>query len=284
MSGIDLASATQRAVMEMSVSGKSCSIAAMDTKNAISISSTAKIFYTASGSSNTNPESMLQPTTCPCMLDHLVYNDTRLSVGLSRFPTARGQLVAQLGQILGKRDIFSLECGQFSDIMKIISEVAAACCQAYSVQRSALVTDGGDTIAITPLHGVGQKWQPITYAEKEYHEDFPGYITSKSGPPMSESKLDEVCQQIQEVTKILPPFNHTFFGDKLDANLFAKIVRGESLQRRIWESKQHVAFLTPFANTPGMTHYPISCTVEVACHVPQSEGSLACHSCQLKHL
>ena len=284
MSGLDLASATQRAVMDMSVSEKSCAIAAMDTEHAVSISSTAKIFYTATGSSETNPESVLQPTTCPYMLHHLVYNDTRLSVGLSRFPTARGQLVAQLGRTLGKDDLFSLDCGEFLDIMQIISKVAAACCQAYNVQRSALVTDGGDCIAIIPLHGLNQKWQPITYAEKEYHEDFPGYITSKSGPTMSESKLDEVCRQIQEVTKILPPFNHTFFGDKSDANLFARIVRGELPQRRVWESKQHVAFLTPFANTPGMILYPINSPAKKACHVPESGHSLACHSCQLKHL
>ena len=69
---------------------------------------------------------------------------------------------------------------------------------------------------------------------------------------MSESRLDEVCRQIQEASKIFPPFNHIFFGDKSDANLFARIVRGELPQRRVWESGQHVAFLTPFANTPGM--------------------------------
>ena len=141
--------------------------------------------------------------------------------------------------------------------MKTISEVAAACCQAYSVQRSALVTDGGDSIAIIPLHGLSHKWQPIRFDGTEFHEDFPGYITSKEGPTMSESKLDEVCRQIQEVSQTLPPFNHTFFGDQSDANLFARIVRGELPQRRIWESKEHVAFLTPFANTTGMAFYSI---------------------------
>ena len=80
MSGLGLASATKRAVMDLSVSRKSCSIAAMDTGHEMSVDSTAKIFYTASGSSATDPESALQPTTCPCMLHHLVYNDTRLSL------------------------------------------------------------------------------------------------------------------------------------------------------------------------------------------------------------
>ena len=173
MSGLGLASATQRAIMEVSVSGKSCSIAAMDTGRGISVDSTAKIFYTASGSSATDPEPVLQPTTCPYMSDHLVYNDTRLCVGLSRYPTARGQLVAQLGQTRGKHDLFSLDCGEFASIMQTISDVAAACCQVYNVQRSALVTDGDDSIAIIPLHGLGKKWQPIRFDGKEFMETSP---------------------------------------------------------------------------------------------------------------
>ena len=253
MSDLELASATQQAVMDVSVSGRSCSIAAMDTGHGTTVSSTAKIFYTASGSSGSDPKSVLQPTTSPYMLDHLVYNGTRLSVGLSRYPTARGQLVAQLGQTLGKRELFSRDSGEFSGIMQTIAVVAAACCQVYNVQRSALVTDGGNSITIIPLHGLCQTWQPIRYDGKEFYEDFPGYITSKEGPTMSESKLDDVCRQIQEMSNILAPFNHTFFGDESDANLFAKIVRGELPQRRVWESEQHVAFLTPFANTTGMT-------------------------------
>ena len=81
---------------------------------------------------------------------------------------------------------------------------------------------------------------------------------------MSESKLDEIWQQFQEISRTFPPFDNTFFGDKSDANLFARIVRGELPQKRIREGKQHVAFLTPFADTPGMTHYPIISQAEVA--------------------
>lgn len=242
----------------MSVSGKPCSIAAIDTEGMIFVSSTAKVFYTASISSRTDPKLVLQPLTCPSMSDHLIYENARLSIGLSRYPTTRGQLVAQLGQSICDTDLFSLDCGSFLGIMQTISEVAAACCQAYNVQRCALVTEGSDSIAIIPLHGLGQKWQPITYdGKREFYEEFPGYVTSKEGPSMSESKLDEVCQQIQEVSAIVPPFNYTFFGEHSDANLFARIVRGEAPQRRIWESDRHVAFLTPFANMTGTSIHSI---------------------------
>lgn len=44
-----------------------------------------------------------------------------------------------------------------------------------------------------------------------------------------------------------------FEDDKSDKNPFARIVRGELRQWRVWEDDQHIAFLTPFANTPVFT-------------------------------
>ena len=252
MSGLDLASATRRAIMGMSISGKSCSIAAIDVQGRISISSMTKVFYTASMSSLTDLESVLVPPTCPFMPNNVVHADARLAIGLSRYPTTRGQLITQSNELMPEKDLFSLDYRDFLSIFRIMPEVAAACCETYNVQRCALVTEGAHSISIIPLHGVSQKWQPIKHDGKpEFHEEFPGYVTSKEGPSMNESKLDEVCRQIQAVSGTVPPFNNTFFGEKSDTNLFAQIVRGELPQRRIWESQQHVAFLTPFANTTG---------------------------------
>ena len=46
----------------------------------------------------------------------------------------------------------------------------------------------------------------------------------------------------------------TYYADgKNDKNIFARIVRGEEKHWRIWEDSNHVAFLTPFPNTPGYT-------------------------------
>ena len=238
--------------MEMSVSGKSCSIAAIDIQDRVSISSTAKVFYTASMSSLTDSESVLVPPTCPFMLRHMVYEDARLAIGLSRYPTTRGQLITQSKQLKRGKDLFSLDYEDFLSIFRIMPKVAAACCETYNVQRCALVTEGAHSISIIPLHGVSQNWQPIKHDLKtEFYEEFPGYVTSKEGPSMNESKLDEVCRQIQAVSGTVPPFNNFFFGEKSDMNLFAQIVRGELPQRRIWESQQHVAFLTPSPNTIG---------------------------------
>lgn len=70
---------------------------------------------------------------------------------------------------------------------------------------------------------------------------------------MDGSRLEKICFTIQKATNIFPPFDNTFHGDDSDQNLFARIVRGELSQWRIWEDKYHVAFLTPVPNTPGFT-------------------------------
>ncbi|KAL9029068.1 MAG: hypothetical protein Q9196_002650 [Gyalolechia fulgens] len=54
-------------------------------------------------------------------------------------------------------------------------------------------------------------------------------------------------------TSLQKPFDYSFNGLSADSNLFARIVRGEVPQWRVWEDKKHVAFLTPFGNTPGYT-------------------------------
>jgi len=50
------------------------------------------------------------------------------------------------------------------------------------------------------------------------------------------------------------PADLTFLGDDPGhPGLFARIVRGEEPQWRVWEDAAHVAFLTPFPNAPGLT-------------------------------
>ena len=58
---------------------------------------------------------------------------------------------------------------------------------------------------------------------------------------------------IQRIPGVSQPFNYYFEGNHSDKNLFARIVRGEISQWRVWEDDRHVAFLSPSANTPGFT-------------------------------
>lgn len=77
-----------------------------------------------------------------------------------------------------------------------------------------------------------------------------GYLSTKNGPKLSNEKLEHIRKR---VTGIANEFDTSFHGDPTDQNLFARIVRGELPQWRLWEDATHVAFLTPFANTPGYT-------------------------------
>lgn len=119
--------------------------------------------------------------------------------------------------------------------------------------RSALSYDGGRAISLIPLHGLNKEWSPVMHEEQEYYEMFPGYLTSKPGPTIPISTLNELQSRIARVSGIKEPFNYLFDGYSSDKSLFARIIRGELPQWRVWEDDSHIAFLTPFGNTPGYT-------------------------------
>lgn len=78
--------------------------------------------------------------------------------------------------------------------------------------------------------------------------------SSKNGPKSLNATLDEIQGQITSGS--IPATDFTYLGSANDdaANsIFAKIIRGELEQWRVWESASHVAVLTPFGNTPGFT-------------------------------
>ncbi|KAI4159482.1 MAG: hypothetical protein LQ342_006561 [Letrouitia transgressa] len=122
------------------------------------------------------------------------------------------------------------------------------------VKRCAFACDGSSVFSITPLHGLSEAWEPVVHHEEvPYHEVFPGYLTTKNRPVISDDELDSVQETITAVTGLKSPLNFEFDGDDSDQNLFSNIVRGQTSQWRIWENKTHVAFLTPFGNTRGFT-------------------------------
>jgi len=192
-----------------------------------------------------------QPTTSLLSPQLTVYSDDHIVAGLSQCPTTAGQTLVILKNL--HADLFSLQVNDFTKIMIQISNIAKYLRFFYHVRRCALVTEGGTSLSIIPLHGLNKVWQPILSRFKELHEGFPGYISSIDGPRMSDTRLDTTCAQIRMVSGISSPLKHSFHGDQSDDNLFAKIVRGELPQWRVCEDDGHVAFLSPFANTPGFT-------------------------------
>lgn len=146
----------------------------------------------------------------------------------------------------------------------------------HSPDRVAFMYAGLDDIRLIPLHIESpfgkkdnvdtepyvKKWAAIRSKEPPtFYDTFPGFITSVDGPLASADSLDKV-QELFLRDRMTPTstiasevpqacWSYRFDGDPTDDNLFARLVRGEIQQRRIWESETHVAFLTPYPNSVG---------------------------------
>ncbi|XP_056606617.1 uncharacterized protein LOC130424739 isoform X2 [Triplophysa dalaica] len=139
--------------------------------------------------------------------------------------------------------------------------VARLLCEKLDVRRCALVHTPharagslGVELFVIPLHGVTELWKPHVAAEEDFQPYDPGYISSKSGPRWTDSCLEEIKNHIRARLPVPnTALNYTYLGEASDRELFPRIVRGEEKQWRVWEDDSHIAVLTPFPNTPGLT-------------------------------
>ena len=189
------------------------------------------------------------PNTIPILPRHEFIRDGQFVAGAYRYPFTPGHSVVITK---GSIDISSLGLDDFVSLFRFTRKVAQALALSAHVQRCAMASDS-QTIHLIPLHGLNMYWSPVTHAKEEYDSTYPGYLTSKSGPKSPNDVLNDIQKRLIAVSGLQEPFDSTFIGDASDQNLFARIVRGEIEQWRIWESSTHIAFLTPFGNTPGLT-------------------------------
>ncbi|KAI1175825.1 hypothetical protein F4777DRAFT_548715 [Nemania sp. FL0916] len=234
----------------MVAKGSTGAVAVIDARGNCAIESTARSFSAIAGPRSIAPPSCFMQSTIPIFPAHTIYRDQNLLAGQSRFPTTHGHTLITL---LSNRNLFSLGIETFSKSMLKVSSLASTVAEYFQVRRVAFVSDGSESMSLLPLHGLESTWTPVTSNLKEFHECFPGYVSSKDGPKMSDKRLDIICAKIRAETSASEPFNNDFDGSLQDVNLFARIVRGEVQQWRVWEDDHHVAFLTPFPNTPGFT-------------------------------
>ena len=166
-------------------------------------------------------------------------------------PSIPGQLVFKFESSLS-----SLSERDFTRVWfllkKLVSHISQHV-QPSQQMRYATGTEGGNKIHIYPLVPLNQAWQPIRAGQTTFSDAYPGYLTTKSSPPIDNAVLSEMQLRITEVSGWSKTSASYAFPDAKDDNLFAKLVRGEIPQWRIWETDQHIAFLTPFGNLPGFT-------------------------------
>uniref|UniRef100_UPI0037E8882A uncharacterized protein isoform X2 n=1 Tax=Semicossyphus pulcher TaxID=241346 RepID=UPI0037E8882A len=191
---------------------------------------------------------------------HVIWNSEGLVAYLHPRPWTPGSVILERstpGSLGGS--IFHLEKQELLSWLLGARAVAELLCDRLAVRRCALVSrphrDRAAQILVHPLHGLDAEWRPHLAGGEEHNAHDPGYCTSKTAPRWSDPSLTEIQAKIRAKLPLPDsPHNLTFLGDDpAHPGLFSRIVRGEEQQWRVWEDEGHVAFLTPFPNSPGFT-------------------------------
>ncbi|XP_047434059.1 uncharacterized protein LOC125003864 isoform X2 [Mugil cephalus] len=197
---------------------------------------------------------------CSALRRHVVWESDGLVAYLHPRPWTPATVVLESsrpGQPGGS--IFHLEEPEYLSWLLGARAVAKLLCDRLQVRRCALVSrphrDRPAQIRVLPLHGLDAEWRPHVAGEEEHNAHDPGYSTSKTAPRWSDSSLTEVQTRIRaKLPSPDAPADLTFLGDDpAHPGLFPRIIRGEEQHWRVWDDEGHVAFLTPFPNSPGFT-------------------------------
>ncbi|XP_077414486.1 uncharacterized protein LOC144044133 [Vanacampus margaritifer] len=244
-----------REVMTENLKDVCAGIIAVDSKGDSVIESNASVMFVASMVGGISRVEVLRPLK---NVSNVIWETDELVAYLNPNPWTPGSTILTRKTLSGARSIFHLAEPDFVSLLQEAKSVSRILCGKLGVQRCALVfypkPNKPAQIRLLPLHGLGPKWQPHLSSEEEFFSYNPGYCTSKSGPRWDDEALDKVQAQIMTgLPTTNAPSSFEFLGARSDNNLFSRIVRGEEQQWRVWEDSQHVAFLTPYPNTPGVT-------------------------------
>ncbi|KAM3597351.1 uncharacterized protein V6R79_003393 [Siganus canaliculatus] len=244
-----------REVIAENLKGKCAGIIAVDSKGEAIIETNAGVMFVASMVNGLSKVEVLRPLKS---FSNVIWETDEFVAFLDPNPWTPGSTVVTRKTLSGASSIFQLAVPDFLALLQAARVVSCLLCERLGVQRCALVfypTSGQPAkIKLLPLHGLQPNWQPHLAKEEEFHSYDPGYCTSKSGPCWDDEALTRVQAQIRNgLPTPNAPSCFDFFGDVSDDNLFSRIVRGEQQQWRVWEDSEHVAFLTPYPNSPGLT-------------------------------
>lgn len=244
-----------REVMAENLNGTCAGIIAVDNQGDAVIETNAAVMFVASVVGGISRVEVLRPMK---NFSNVIWETDELVAYLNPNPWTPGSTVLTRKTLNGASSIFHLATPDFIAMLQGAKAVSNLLCERLGVQRCAMVfhpsPDHPAQIRLLPLHGLEPNWEPHLASEEEFHDFNTGYCTSKNGPRWADEALADVQAKIRSA---LPtpnaPFCFDYFGDPSSGNLFSRIVRGEQQQWRVWEDSEHVAFLTPYPNRPGMT-------------------------------
>ncbi|XP_071402521.1 uncharacterized protein [Centroberyx affinis] len=244
-----------REVMTENLKGSCAGIIAVDTKGDAIIETNAGVMFVASMISGISRVEVLRPMKS---FSDVIWETDELVAYLHSNPWTPGETILTRKTLSGPSSIFQLAIPDFVSMLQGARAVSSLLCDRLGVQRCALVfnptPNQAAQIRLLPLHGLEPNWHPHLAQEEEFQAYDAGYCTSKSGPRWDDEVLDQVQAKIRnKLPTPNAPSCYDFLGDPSHDDLFSRIVRGEEQQWRVWEDSEHVAFLTPYPNTPGLT-------------------------------
>nr|XP_015215084.1 PREDICTED: uncharacterized protein LOC102687500 isoform X4 [Lepisosteus oculatus]XP_015215085.1 PREDICTED: uncharacterized protein LOC102687500 isoform X4 [Lepisosteus oculatus] len=243
-------------VLRESLEGSCGGIIAVSSKGEAVVETNAAVMFVGSVKGDVTRAEVLRPKKTYL---NVIWESEDLVAYLHPNPWTPGTTILTSKSPSWQSSIFHLPLPEYTALMLGARAVAGLLCQQMPVHRCALMAeaqaDQPAHVKLLPLHGLEPEWKPHLHEEKEFHPQYRGYCTSKNGPRATDADLEEVQARIQaKLRSPIPTPSYHFFGDSADDNLFSRIVQGvEKKQWRVWEDDAHVAFLTPFPNSPGFT-------------------------------
>jgi diadenosine tetraphosphate (Ap4A) HIT family hydrolase len=98
--------------------------------------------------------------------------------------------------------IFEIDSKEYLDLMSAARTVAGYLKEAFDT-NIAMVFEGNEVpyvhAKLYPMHNLASIKENPPEVEAEFYEEYPGYITTVSGPMMSSEKLDELKDSIRSI-------------------------------------------------------------------------------------
>lgn len=254
LKGYNLRQACREVIYEV-LDAKCAGIIAVDRKGEAVVETNAGVMFVASMCGGVAKAEVFRPMM---NFANVIWETDKLVAYLHSEPWTPGTTILTRKALNGPSSIFHLTVPDYVAMLLGAQTVAHLLCEKLGVYRCALVhrpqTDKPALIKILPLHGLEPNWKAHLAREEEFYVHDPGFCSSKNGPQWEDAFLDQVQAKIRaELPTPNAPSSYDFHGDPTHSDLFSCIVRGEEKHWRVWEDNQHVAFLTPFPNTPGFT-------------------------------